>query len=62
LKEKKPNEADEFCDIVTPLLEDLSKSLTEEDRKKYGKQIVARLSSFTSVIKKRLESKLYKAH
>lgn len=59
---KKPNEADEFCDIVIPLLEDLSKSLTEDDRKKYGKQIVARLSSFTSIIKKRLEKKLYKAH
>ncbi len=54
---KKPNEADEFCDVLTPLLENFSGALSPEDRKKYGKQIATNLSSISAAIKKRLDNK-----
>lgn len=54
---KNPNEADEFCNALTPLLENFSKSSSPDEYQIYGKQIVTHLSSITATIKKRLDSK-----
>ncbi|MCK5270229.1 MAG: hypothetical protein KAJ46_05560 [Sedimentisphaerales bacterium] len=59
---RNPNEADEFCNALTPLLEDFSKSSSVEDHQRYGKQIVTHLSSIAASIKKRLDSKLDKIY
>ena len=59
---KNPNEADEFCDVLIPLLEDFSNSSLPEDYIKYGKLIVINLSSITAAIKKRLDSKREAVH
>lgn len=59
---KTPNEADEFCNILMPLLESFANSSAIEDQMKYGKQLVANLSSISATIKKRLDSKCETVH
>lgn len=54
---KKSNGADEFCDVLTPLLEEFSRSSSPEGYQKYGKQIAMNLSSISAAIKKRLDNK-----
>ena len=52
-----PNEADEFCDVITPLLDSFSSSNDWEGRRQNGKQIATHLSTFLSVVKRTLERK-----
>jgi hypothetical protein len=59
---KTPNEADEFCKVLTPLLESFANSSAIEDQMKYGKQLVANLSSISATIKKRLDNKCETIH
>jgi len=54
---KVPNKADEFCDVITPLLDSFSGSTDWESWRQYGKQIVIHLSTFLSVVKRTLEHK-----
>lgn len=51
------NEAVQFCDIVTPLLNAFAKSTTLEKRRKLGTQLVMHLSNMSSIIKKLLDTK-----
>jgi hypothetical protein len=59
---KSRNEADEFCDALTPLLVKFSSSSSSEDLQNYGKLIVTHLSSITAAIKKHLDRKLNTVH
>jgi len=59
---KTPNEADEFCTVLTPLLDDFANSSTTKDQLKFGKQIVMDLSSISAAIKKRLDSRRETVH
>ena len=56
------NEADEFCNVLIPLLESFANSSTTEDQQKFGKQIVMNLSSISATIKKRLDSRRETVH
>lgn len=51
------NDADQFCEMVTPLLDQFAMAKTATNMRKHGKLIVTHLSSFTAVIKKHLDSK-----
>ena len=54
---KTPNEADDFCSVLTPLLDSFAQSSAPNDQRDNGKQIVIHLSSFAAAIKTRLDSK-----
>ncbi|MGH1460741.1 MAG: hypothetical protein ACRBB6_01775 [Neptuniibacter sp.] len=53
---KSPNEADEFCNIVTPLLDDFSQK-TDQGLREIGKQIVVHLANMAAIIKRHLDAK-----
>ncbi|MDR4493909.1 MAG: hypothetical protein R3B74_05720 [Nitrospirales bacterium] len=52
-----PNEADQFCDVLTPLLDNFAQATSPELLREYGKQIVVHLSSISAAIKKQLDGK-----
>lgn len=52
-----PNEADQFCDVLTPLLDKFAQATEPQPLREHGKQIVVHLSSIAAVIKKQLDGK-----
>lgn len=52
-----PNEVDQFCEVLTPLLDRFAQATSPELLRENGKQIVVHLSSISSVIKKHLDGK-----
>ena len=59
---KRVNKADEFCNALTPLLDDFAQASTPDNQRKYGKQLVTHLSSINADIKKLLDSKRETVH
>jgi hypothetical protein len=53
----RPNEADQFCDVLTPLLDMFAQADSTELLRENGKQIVVHLSSFSAAIKRLLDGK-----
>lgn len=53
----RPNEADQFCDVLTPLLDRFAQANSPELLRENGKQIVVHLSSFAAAIKRQLDGK-----
>jgi len=56
------NKADEFCRVLTSLLDDFAQASTPDDQRKYGKQLITHLSSINAYIKKLLDSKRETVH
>ncbi len=54
---KSPNEADKFCDIITPLLDDFAQATNPKDLRDNGKQIVVHLANMASIIKRHLDAR-----
>lgn len=54
---KSPNEADEFCDVITPLLDDFAQTSNPKGLRDHGKQIVVHLANIASIIKRHLDAK-----
>lgn len=54
---KKPNEADEFCETLSPILSEFSQSSDPRELKEVGTQVLTHLSSMTSIIKRQLDTK-----
>ncbi|MEO7862411.1 MAG: hypothetical protein ABIU05_18660 [Nitrospirales bacterium] len=52
-----PNEADQFCETLTPLLDNFAQSTTPEALREHGKQMVVHMSAMAAVIKRRLDQK-----
>jgi hypothetical protein len=59
---KTSNEADEFCNILTPLLDNFAQSSTPEDMRMYGKQLITHLSTIAEIIKRLLDGKCEVIH
>ena len=55
--QKSTNEADQFSEIIMPLLDSFAQSDDPESLRNYGKQIVVNLSNIASIIKRLLDSK-----
>jgi hypothetical protein len=51
------NEADQFCDVLTPLLDKFAQANSPELLREHGKQIVVHLSSIAAAIKRQLDGK-----
>ncbi len=51
------NEADQFCDVVTPLLDRFAQAESTEALRENGKQLVVHLSTISAAIKKQLDGK-----
>lgn len=51
------NEADQFCDVLTPLLDKFAQADSPEGLRENGKQIVVHLSSISAAIKRQLDGK-----
>jgi len=54
---KSPNEADEFCDVITPLLDDFAQTSEPDGLRENGKQIVVHLANMAAIIKRHLDAK-----
>lgn len=54
---KSPNEADEFCNVITPLLDYFAQTKEPEGLREHGKQIVVHLANMAAIIKRHLDSK-----
>jgi len=54
---KQHNQADEFCDTLTPLLDSFAQARSNESLRENGKLIVIHLGTFAAAIKKQIESK-----
>jgi hypothetical protein len=52
----------DFFNVLTPILESFANSSAAEDQQKYGKQLWTHLSTMSSTIKKRLDSKIETIH
>jgi hypothetical protein len=53
----RPNEADQFCEILTPLLDKFAQADSPDFLREYGKQIVIHLSTIAAAIKRQLDGK-----
>ena len=53
----KPNEADQFCDVLTPILDRFAQAVSPQDMREHGKNIVIHLSSMSASIKRQLDGK-----
>ena len=53
----RPNEADQFCEILLPLLDDFAQAANTVILRDFGKQIAIHLSSISAVIKMHLDGK-----
>lgn len=58
---KNPNESDILCSNLTPLVEELANANDFISMHNSGKQILMQLSSFSSILKKKIDSKSIKA-
>lgn len=54
---KSPNKADEFCQVVTPLLDSFAQASTPDELRKNGKQIVIHLANMAAIIKRHLDAR-----
>lgn len=52
-----PNEADEFCETLMPLLDSFAQASAPDSLRENGKQIVIHLSTIAAVIKRQLDYK-----
>lgn len=59
---KNPNEADEFCEKLRPVLNDFAQASESTDLRRYGTQVLLHLSNMTPIIKKHLEAKRETVH
>jgi hypothetical protein len=55
--QRSSNEADQFCNVLTPLLDKFAQATSPELLREHGKQIVVHLSSISAAIKKQLDGK-----
>jgi len=55
-RNKSPNKADEFCDVITPLLDDFAQT-TNQELRETGMQIVVHLANMAAIIKRHLDAK-----
>jgi len=51
------NEADQYCDVLTPLLDKFAQAHSADGLRENGKQIVVHLSSISAAIKRQLDGK-----
>lgn len=54
---KSPNEADEFCNVITPLLDTFAQANDSQGLRDNGKQIVVHLANMAAIIKRHLDAK-----
>jgi hypothetical protein len=54
---KTPNEADEYCNVVTPLLDSFAQATNPEGWRDHGKQIVVHLANMAAIIKRCLDAR-----
>lgn len=59
---KKPSEADSFCNTMNPMLDNFAQSQKSDELREYGKQILINLSTMASVIKRKLDTKRESTH
>jgi len=52
-----PNEADDFCDKLAPILNSFAQAKKPNDLRQHGTQILLHLSNMTSITKKYLDGK-----
>ena len=51
------NEADQYCEVLTPLLDKFAQAGSPQKLREFGKQIVVHLSSIAAAIKRQLDGK-----
>lgn len=54
---KSPNEADQFCEAITPLLDTFAQTTDSEGLRDNGKQILVNLANMAASIKRLLDAK-----